>query len=239
MTADTCATETPGLVAAALYLRPARRGRVIAALVELGVFVREFPGQDGRAPAQLSADADVLVVFADDDPAHRALLRDAVEAGPVVIAVLPEGVDSAAFGLAGAFAVVTDGTASAQVYRTLADAGQVARARRAADGPRPWSTSTTVFGGLEFRPDEPWLARNGSLAGLSPTEHGVLRALVTARGAVVPKATLQKHLTNSAAVPSDGYLKTVVLRLRRKAEVLGGDPGRLCAVRGAGYVLRN
>ena len=110
MTADTCATETPGLVAAALYLRPARRGRVIAALVELGVFVREFPGQDGRAPAQLSADADVLVVFADDDPAHRALLRDAVEAGPVVIAVLPEGVDSAAFGLAGAFAVVTDGT---------------------------------------------------------------------------------------------------------------------------------
>lgn len=239
MTADTCATEIPGLVAAAIYLRPARRGRVIAALVELGIFVREFPGPVGRAPAQLPADADVLVLFVDDERAQRELVRDAVEAAQVVIAVLPDGADSGPLSAAGAFAVITDGIDYGRVRRTLSDAGQVARARRSEDAPRRPSVSTTIFGGLEFRPDEPWLARDGALAGLSPTEHGVLRALVTARGAVVPKATLQRQLTNSAVIPSDGYLKTVVLRLRRKAEGLGGDPGRLCAVRGAGYVLRN
>lgn len=228
--------EMPGLIAAAVYLRPARRAEALATLVDLGMFIREY---QGHATNQHSVEfADILVMFVDEQLEHLRAVDHAVSAGKLTIVMLPPMVWTEPFEKSGAFAVMSEAAERHALRKAFADAGQVARQRRVEVPRVEFESLTTIFGGLEFRPDEPWLAREGNLAGLSPTEHGVLKALVTARGAVVPKDFLQRQLSASDEPASDGYLKTVVLRLRRKVEQLGGDPARLSAVRGAGYVLR-
>jgi hypothetical protein len=235
MSASTLSPETPGLVVSALYLRPAPRAHALSVMLELGMFVREF---EATVPDCFKAEeaGEILVLFADEEVSHRDLVRSAALDGRVVVVVLPEEVPAAPFEHSEAFAVLNDQSSLLAFREAFANAGQVARRRRTTES--PFRRSTTVFGGLEFHPAEPWLASGGHLAGLSPREHGILRALVTARGAVVSKESLQRQLSGSATLASDGYLKTVILRLRRKAQLLGGDPAQLSAVRGTGYVLR-
>lgn len=229
-------SESPGLVACAVYLRPAKRAEALATLVDLGMFVREYQGQG--AEGRIGEPADILLIFAEAQVPHLQLIKEATTRGALVIVLLADGTWAETFEHSGAFAVLPESAEPLALRKTFADAGLIARQRRSAARVPGASMVTSVFGGLEFHPNEPWLTRDGNLAGLSPTEFGVLRALVAARGAVVPKPLLQRQLSASNEPASDGYLKTVVLRLRRKVEQLGGDPGRLSAVRGAGYVLR-
>jgi hypothetical protein len=235
MSASTWSPETPGLVVSALYLRPAPRAHALKVMLELGMFVREFEATAVDCFAAEEA-GEILVLFADEELSHLDFVRSAALNRSVVVVVLPEEVWARPFEDSEAFAVLNDQSSLQAFRQAFANAGQLARQRRTTESPS--LRSTTVFGGLEFHPAEPWLASAGHLAGLSPREHGILRALVTARGAVVSKESLQRQLSGSAKLASDGYLKTVVLRLRRKAQLLGGDPTQLSTVRGAGYVLR-
>ena len=234
MTVGSNPPEAPGLIAAAVYLRPASRVPAVSVLMELGMFVREY-GCFGL-PIDTTRAVDLVVVFADEEPDHVGTVSRSIAAGNVVTVVLPKGQSGSAFVRNGAFAALGEDVEPAILRRTLADAGLVARQRRS--GQNRDRLSIKVFGGLEFRPGEPWLARDGNLTGLSPTEHGLLKALVTHRGTIVPKALLEQELSSAAVPASDGYLETVILRLRRKVQSLGGDPHRLASVRGAGYVLR-
>lgn len=235
MTATSLVREAPGLVAVALYLRPARRAAVVGSLIELGIFVREFQTHPADTYAT-EEPAEMFLVFASAQASHFAVIERLALAGRVVVAIIPEGVRAEPFERAGAFRVLTEADAPDETRRAFSHAGQAARQRRGdqARQRRP----ARIFGVLEFHPGEPWLASRDGLAVLSPIEYGVLRALVTAQGAVVSKEELQLRLSSTSEPASDGYLKTVVLRIRRKAETLGGDSSQLAAVRGTGYVLR-
>ena len=87
-------------------------------------------------------------------------------------------------------------------------------------------------------PDPGLSLRNGARSqSLSRSERDVRACLLDAHGRPVPHATLEQCAAgDDAAHP--GLLKAVVLRLRRKATDLGGDPELLGTVRGFGYTLR-
>lgn len=224
--------ESPGLVADAVYLRPAQRAEAVIGMIELGMFVREFPTHVG---APRDAAAELAVVFAGDDEGHLRTVQRIVQAGRVVLAVLPDAGASEGFTNAGALRVLVDGDGPCTLRSALAEAGQVVRQRRAQNHA---SNRVSVFGGLQFGPGEPLLTSATSLAGLSPIEHEVLRVLAATRGSLVTKERLRQHLSSSSEPATDGYLKTVILRIRRKVATLGGDPTHLATVRGAGYMLR-
>lgn len=226
--------EAPGLVAVALYLRPARRAEVAGALIELGMFVREFSSCPLLHPG--AEEAEVFVVFADDDLSHIQAVERIVRAGRFVLVVVPRGDAAQRFQRLGVVGILSDSEPETAFRQAFAGLGQLARQQRSGQPASPRSMS--VFGGLKFDLGEPLLASRTSLAGLSPTEHEVLRALAVARGVVVTKSRLCHQLSGSSEPATDGYLKTVVLRIRRKVATLGGDPTHLAAVRGAGYVLR-
>jgi DNA-binding winged helix-turn-helix (wHTH) protein len=236
MTGVSFASDSPGLVAAAHYLRPSRRAQAISAMVELGMFVREFQCDSADAVGQVEG-AELTVVFAGAEPAHIRAVARLASGDRVVAVVLAAGVAAEPFTRVGALRVVTEGDPSDEIRDALSYCGHIARQRRRSHGAH--RRGNTVFGSLEFHPTQRWLSRGEHLASLSPPEHGVLRALFTAGGTVVSKDRLQRELSGTDEPASDGYLKTVVLRIRRKAELLGGDPGHLTAVRGAGYVLRS
>jgi DNA-binding response OmpR family regulator len=74
---------------------------------------------------------------------------------------------------------------------------------------------------------------------LSRVEFQVLSTLVSSIGEPVDYARLSESLLpGSSDQGVAGYLKTVILRIRRKAASLGADASLLAAVRGCGYVLR-
>ena len=235
MTGSASGIDGPGLVAAALYLRPSRRAEAVGAMVELGMFVREFQTSPTDA-LRLNDSAELSLIFASPDPTHIRVVERLADGDRVVAVVLPGTVAVEPFARAGAMRVLREDDSPAEIRAALSYCGHLARQRRGnrMSGDR----KTTIFGGLEFHPAQRWLSRGETLTSLSPPEHGVLRALVTAGGSVVPKAHLQRELTGTEDPASAGYLKTVVLRIRRKVELMGGDPGQLTAVRGAGYVLR-
>jgi hypothetical protein len=229
----------PGLSALVLYFRPVAREGVLRTLVSLGVFAREVDHSAGCAslpPRPGRADFAVAFVTGDDQEAEViASYSELVNSLLVVLPASHVSVLSAAW----EFDELSHASSEhcldrdavlrvAQVARRRAD-GRVAAAQR---------TPAIIFGGLMFRPGQPWLQSGAEIAGLSPTEFGVLRALVSARGSIVSKSALQLELTGGGEAASDGYLKTVVLRIRRKVERLGGDASLLAAIRGSGYVLK-
>ena len=239
MTTSTIPCASPGLSALVLYARPAERGRIVSCLIDQGLFVTEHD-LAGQAvplpPAALSA--HMVVACISEVEGHRDLARQIVAAGASTIAVVPAGSPHGWISDLGLLAVVDGDGDLDTLRRAIQAAGQSVRARSTDDQVPPvdWRR---VFGGLVFRSSQPWLRAGGEIASLSTTEHGVLSALVEAQGAMVSKIDLRRQLGSEAAPASDAYLKTVVLRIRRKVERLGGDSADLVSVRGIGYLLRS
>lgn len=227
------AAANAGLFVDLVYLRPTHRPPLLRLLAELGVFVREhhsLPSEGGVNPFA----GELILALADLTPASLQAVTELAATGRIVVAVT-EGCDGAeALAQAGAFAVLGESAPVDSMRAILSDASREVRAGnhgRRQDG-------ISVFGSLFFRSTSSELAHGRSAAVLSPVELEVMRSLVRHLGDLVPKDVLQSRLRRNGEDVSDGYLKTVILRIRRKAELLGGDPGALAAVRGLGYVLR-
>jgi hypothetical protein len=230
--------ESDGLSALVLYLRPTVRAELVGNLVKSGLFVREQDVLEADAADEASTDgADLVIVCMEGTSSHRSLMSRIAQSGRIVIAVLP-AMSSALSVTEGAFAVVRGDENAAGLSQVLGAAGKEARIRRLGSAIRGLR-QPLIFGRLHYRESNPWLSSERELTSLSPTEHGVLNALVARLGSVVTKAELCARLAGEDEPASDAYLKTVILRIRRKAARLGGDPTRLVAVRGAGYVLRS
>jgi hypothetical protein len=222
-----------------LYYRPAPRSSVIQSLVTLGMFVTEVDcGREHSAWPSRYASADVAIAFVDDTPSHRAVMTVVSQQFGATLAVLPPcPLNTSLSGYPADEAVRERAEEFGHIERGILRVGQLARSRNqglahASDADVP------VFGGLSFRSNQRWLGRWTEVVSLSPVEHGILRALVSANGSVVSKELLLQELSGNEVPASDGYLKTVVLRIRRKAERLGGDASLLSSIRGFGYLLK-
>ncbi len=230
---------TPGLSALVVYARPAERVRIVACLIGHGLFVSEHDaGGTGIAAAPAALTAHVVVAcLADEQATRQGLVEELVATGSFVIAIVPPGSATGWLDALGVGTVVAGDDDTAAIERALKAAGPAVRARMAeslADG-MDWRR---IFGHLVFRINQPWLRAGAEITALSSTEHGVLNALVAAQGSMVSKLELRRHLGTEDLPASDAYLKTVVLRIRRKVERLGGDSACLVSVRGIGYLLR-
>ncbi len=201
------------------------------------MFVHEFDGSsDGEAHVAFRGTADVVVIFADQCHEHAEVVRVALRRGLATLVVFPDDTALAGMGLEGA-AITYDGAGREAFLQALVEVAQTARERRD-EGVHAYGQARTVFGGLTLPAESPWLSHGQDLAALSPVEHAVLKVLVDAQGTVVPKLVLRQCLVNSVEPASDGYLKAVVLRIRKKVQRLGGDASLLVAVRGFGYLLK-
>lgn len=221
----------PGLVADVVYLRPAHRPPLLGILAELGVFIREtpgFPSCDSQTASEL------IIAMADASERSQDAVRKLAASGATVIAIVDDPHCTAQMHKAGASAVVSESASPAMLRSVLNTTGRSARERRATVVP----ALEKVFGHLEFRASPPEFAAGSKVAPLSPVEFEVMKLFARFRGELVPREVLHASLRRNDEEISDGYLKTVVLRIRRKAESLGGDPGVLHAVRGMGYILR-
>jgi len=67
----------------------------------------------------------------------------------------------------------------------------------------------------------------------------VLVELARARGLPVRTADLERRVASLSprSQINKGYVKTIVLRIRRKVALVGGDPSLLRNVRSIGYML--
>ena len=222
-----------GLFVDLLYLRPTHRPPLLRLLAELGVFVHEYhamPLEGGRSTFA----GELILALADASPASLQAVSELASTGSIVIAVTENNHGAVALAEAGAFATLSESTTVDAMRAALSKAMRVARA----GGPGPRSDGVSVFGSLFFRSMSSELVQGRTATILSPVELEVMRSLVRHLGDLVPKEVLQSRLRRNGEDVSDGYLKTVILRIRRKAELLGGDPAALAAVRGLGYVLR-
>jgi len=232
-------SNSPGLKVTVLYYRPTDRVDVLRSLVALGMFVHEIDcGSEGTAWASRNADSDAAVAFVDDSDAHRAVMRVVAQQFRAALAVLPECLANPSIAeIAGDEAVRERAGEFKLIEESVMRIGQLAR-RRSQGRSDDQMVHAPVFGVVSFRSSHRWLERDGEVVALSPIEHGILRALVSANGRVVPKDMLLRELSRTNELARDGYLKAVVLRIRRKAERLGGDSSLLCSIRGLGYLLK-
>lgn len=216
-----------------MYLRPLSRRELLATLAGLGVFVIEQPGSAGVVELARSLHIDFVLLVAGG-PEDAEVARQLARAAPGgVVAVVPEGFDHDPWEQAGARAVIEDGDLDRGLPLTIARAA--AEARRARDTAS--GGGTFVFGALQFE-EPPAVLRNGPrTVTLSRSERDVLTRLLGAQGRPVARTELMLH-AGAEGPAHPGLLKAVVLRLRRKAADLGGNPEALATVRGFGYALR-
>jgi hypothetical protein len=232
LVAETAAIESPGLVAEIVYLRPAPRPPILRAFADLGVFVRE---RDSRYGEGIVSSSDILVIYGDTgDDVVAALDESLASFGRAILGILPSGSRLTLPQRERLSWAIDDGADGLQ--RGVRLAANSARTLRRQHGFQEHS-SRRVFGSLEFRHSPPELALGGHTAPLSPIEHRVLKQLALSRGRLVPSEDLRRTSPGGETI-SGGYLKGIVLRIRRKAERLGGDAAMLASVRGYGYVLR-
>ena len=232
--AESASTQLPALEASILYLRPSLRIHLLSALTELGIFVSESTSvrPAALAVARVSANADLLVLVCDDSPEHCAVISALPpETGPVIVAIVPPRSSEARIISAGAFVCCNDETSRSSLLGALTSAATHSRRLQLARE----TGAATLFGDVVFQNNPPLLMREGSAVALSRSEGRVLAALIAARGEPVGKRLLGDQ-GEQAINPAN--LKTIVMRLRRKAATLGGDPVMLGSVRGFGYVLR-
>ena len=234
-------TAGPGLTALVGYLRPSARGPLLSTLSELGVLVVECVG-DHWARAWSSGRADFAVVVADDSGEHLGMFTEIAQrtAAPV-LALTPSKEQFGSFERAGALACAAEADGLDQLAEPVK---QVAReARRLQSQPRASSylpePQFTVFQDIQFHVDPPFLVRQARSVALSHSECDALLALSERMGAPVSTEDMEQRLSRRCGTVSSGYVKTIVLRIRRKVDSIGGDSAVLGAVRGFGYVLRN
>ncbi|MCC6386250.1 MAG: response regulator transcription factor [Dehalococcoidia bacterium] len=222
----------PGLTALVVYLRPAPRGRLLTTLAELGIFVTEYQGPTGFREMAARMRADVGVLVAGHAEEHGDVARELMEqVGPSLVVCVPPGADPNEYLELGAMTALTDDD--------LEDVGRLAivaqRARLLRTAPRPPGDGV-VFGDIEMRLSPPALRRGRVSVPLSRSEREVVRVLAANLGRPVSQSELERHAC--PGVPAHpGFLKAVVLRVRRKVEEIGGDPLLLRTVRGFGYIL--
>lgn len=231
----------PGLTALVVYLRPAVRAPLLSVLSELGVLVVECLG-DSWARAWATGHADFGVIVVDDSIEHLRLFSEIVErTGSPVLAFAASGKQCNSFERAGASACA----AEADALEHLADAvKEVARqVRRLQSQPRVTGRGAeprfTVFHDVQFHVDPPYLVRHAQSVALSTSECDALLALSERMGTPVSTEAMEQRLSPRSGPVSHGYIKTIVLRIRRKVDSIGGDSAVLGAVRGFGYVLRS
>ncbi|SEJ66687.1 response regulator transcription factor [Demequina mangrovi] len=186
-------------------------------------------GEEALDKARVSAydvvvlDRDLPRVHGDDvcrtlvaqEPAPRVLMLTAAGSLEDIVEGLGLGADDY---LAKPFAMVE---LIARV-RTLG--------RRGGAAPRP----RVSIGGLEIRPDEHAVTRDGRPVALSPKEFGVLEVLAAQPGRVVSAETLLEKVWDEYADPLTNAVRVTMVTLRRKL----GEPALIETIKGVGYVLR-
>ena len=111
----------------------------------------------------------------------------------------------------------------------------VRRLLRRTKGSRP---PVLRHGDLELDAEQRRARRGGRQIGLTPTETGLLAALMARPERVLARAELMPHVrSRGGGKEDDNILEFFVSQLRRKLEA-AGEPRLIHTVRGAGYVLR-
>lgn len=227
-------SQPPALTALLVYLRPAPRRSLLTELADLGVFVVEHQGVGGVEDLADFVGADVILVLAPAAGDGLQLVgRLSSGPAPVVVSV-PRGVAGEAFLGAGAMACIPDDELGRFPGGLLASIANRARSNRA---DREDAGVARNIGALVFEPGLPAISLDGRSRALSRSERAVLLRLAATPGRPVDLRELERAATPPGMQVRPGFLKAVVLRLRRKIEELGGDPNRLATVRGYGYVL--
>lgn len=226
-------SQPPALTALVVYLRPAPRARLLTTLANLGIFVAEHQGPEGFRDIAVRIRADIGVLVCSERPEHVPVLGELLDCvGPALIVSVPEGVSPRGFLDLGAMACLSD-----------ADLGDPARLAQVAQRARSLRTATrpphdgVVFGDIQLHLNPPALRRGRRVVSLSQSEKEVLCRLVEGIGTAVAVSELQRCAAGAGHELHPGFLKAVVLRIRRKVEDLGGDPQHLRTVRGFGYIL--
>ncbi|MFK0244110.1 response regulator [Amycolatopsis azurea] len=94
-----------------------------------------------------------------------------------------------------------------------------------------------TLGGLEIRPDEESVHRDGNPVHLTRTEFRLLAELAAAEGRVVTREELLQRVWGHDYFGDTRLLDVHIRRLRRKVELDPDDPGLVLTVRGRGYQI--
>lgn len=230
----------PGLHALVIYLRPSRRTPLLSVLSELGVFVVECVGNRWRK-AHAAWPSDLALVVADCSPEHLQVVTEVAEqTGRPVLCVASNGDQFASFVRAGASACVSDDDDRPSLVAHIESVARLARRNKELprEAGREDLAAFIVFDDVRFHLNPPFLAREAKSVSLSLSECDALLALTESLGSPVATETIEERLGRRSAPVSPGYTKTIMLRIRRKVDSIGGDSAVLGAVRNFGYVLR-
>jgi hypothetical protein len=222
-----------GLRALVAYLRPVVRPPLLAELSNVGLFVTEWAPDalDEALPPEIAQ--DLVVVFCDDTPEHEQIVGRLRAWGAPTLVVLGHR----RFGPGGAAPgepLITWDDGFGRLRDALLEMIKAARDGDAAH-PHRLAMPPSAPPALAFLPNPPRIAAGDATIPLSPVEGTVFQRLVSAAGEPVGMGRLGAR---DPMPMSSAYLKTVVMRLRRKMQEIGIDPVRLSCVRGFGYVLR-
>lgn len=111
----------------------------------------------------------------------------------------------------------------------------LARLRAALRRAGPAEPMTVTAGELRIDLDEHRVWRNGAEVRLTPTEWGVLAALVTRQGRLVPRRQLLQEVWGPAYGKETNYLRIYLSNLRRKLEEDPSRPVHLITEPAMGY----
>lgn len=234
---DIAAPPRPALAALVVYLRPTPRVRLLRLLADLGIFVIEHQGALNALQTAFSTRSDFVIVVGDDDPEHALLARQLLGVlSSTLVAIVPAGAEAEGYVTAGATAVIHDHVPDEQFGDLLQPAVRQARWLRNVGR---LAAEYVIFGDIQFRVMPPELVRQGRTVALTRVETEVLMDLSKCVGKPVMSSDLERRVASlsSREALHAGYLKQIVLRIRRKVDELGGNSKLLRSVRGIGYML--
>ncbi|MBY0338527.1 MAG: winged helix-turn-helix domain-containing protein [Acetobacteraceae bacterium] len=179
---------------------------------------------------RLAHDADVVVVdcaeAAGAGMGTLGALRGADLACPVIL--IAAEADAAL--RAGAY----DAGADAVVLRSRAPATLAASIAAARRRSRPRRSTQLVCGNVTLDDAAGRITVAGRPVDATPCELGVLKVLMAAQGATIPKEALSAHLSEHSREPDGTVLRVFICRLRRKLSACGADDV-IRTVWGVGY----
>ena len=207
------------LRAAALYLRPCDRGRLLTSLTLLGLYVHELaPGE-----ALVLGTADFGVVIANTSSAHAERVRELSEQQKFrIVTLLPAGSDPAPFASA---TVALEDESAASLRAAIAPVAAAVRSERQA------RLRPRTLGGLALDHELATLSSAVRSVRLERGEGRLIGALVKFPSTPVGREALSK----ASGLPG-GELRATVRAIRAKVGALGGDPNSIATVRGFGYL---
>jgi DNA-binding response OmpR family regulator len=107
------------------------------------------------------------------------------------------------------------------------------RARLSAPPP----SSEIEAGGMHLDVESHEVYRNGQVVNLTPREFGILHTLMLSPGRIVPTSRLIERVWGFDGGDSH-MLKTHISHIRRKLDLVSGEPGYIRSVTSVGYVLQ-